>query len=105
MKLAGAREVENEGGYQVWEPSASSHILNVAVASWEKLYGVKPIVEVIHAGLECGLFLQARPDMDMISYGPTLVDVHSPQERCHIPAVQKGWDFTLDIIKTIAAGK
>lgn len=105
MKLAGAREVENEGGYQGWEPSASSHILNVAVASWEKLYGVKPIVEVIHAGLECGLFLQARPDMDMISYGPTLVDVHSPQERCHIPAVQKGWDFTLDIIKTIAAGK
>ena len=105
MRLAGANEIINEGGYQGWEPSATSHILNVAVDAWENRFGVKPIVEVIHAGLECGLFLQARPDMDMISFGPTLVDVHSPQERCHIPAVQKGWDFTLDIIRTIAAGK
>ena len=103
--LAGAREVGSEGSYQGWAPNADSAILNVAVEEWEKLYGVKPEVVAIHAGLECGLFLQQRPDMDMISYGPTLQFVHSPQERCHIPAVQKGWDFTVAIIKAVAAGK
>jgi len=103
--LSGANKVVNEGGYQGWEPDYNNHILKVAVDEWEKLYGVKPITNAIHAGLECGLFLKVRPDMDMISYGPTLQYVHSPQERCHIPAVQKGWDFTIAIIKAVAAGK
>ena len=49
--------------------------------------------------------MKVRPDMDMISYGPTLQNVHSPKERCHIPAVQKAWDFTIDILKQVAAGK
>ena len=103
--LAGADEICQEGGYQGWEPRQDSHILHIAIDQWEALYGVKPKVEAFHAGLECGLFLKAAPHMDMISYGPTLQDVHSPQERCHIPAVQKGWDFTIAIIKAVAAGK
>ena len=105
FRLAGADEVEREGDYQGWEPRMDSHILHVAVECWERLYGVKPVVEAIHAGLECGLFLKAAPHMDMISYGPTLQDVHSPAERCHIPAVQKGWDFTVAILNDVAAGK
>ena len=105
MRLAGANETLREGSYQGWEPRMDSALLHLAVASWEKLYGVKPVVEAIHAGLECGLFLQAAPHMEMISYGPTLQDVHSPAERCHIPAVQKGWDFTVELLKEIAAGK
>ena len=103
--LAGANEMIQEGSYQGWEPRMDSPLLKVACDCWESLYGVKPVVEAIHAGLECGLFLQAAPHMDMISYGPTLQDVHSPAERCHIPAVQKGWDFTKAIIAAIAAGK
>ena len=99
MRLAGANEVLREGSYQGWEPRMDSALLHLAVASWEKLYGVKPVVEAIHAGLECGLFLQAAPHMEMISYGPTLQDVHSPAERCHIPAVQKGWDVTVELLK------
>ena len=102
MKLAGTDEIIRDGAYQGWEPRMDSKLLHRAVDSWEKLYGVKPVVEAIHAGLECGLFLQAAPHMEMISYGPTLVDVHSPQERCHIPAVQKGWDFTVELLKEIA---
>ena len=73
----------------------------MAVASWEKLYGVKPIVEVIHAGLECGLFLQARPDMDMISYGPTLRGVHCPDERIEIKTVEMFWNQTLEILRRL----
>ena len=103
FELAGADEILNEGAYEGWEPRMDSKLLALAVESWEKLYGVKPVVEAIHAGLECGLFLKAAPHMEMISYGPTLQDVHSPQERCHIPAVQKGWDFTVELLKEIAA--
>lgn len=101
-RLAGAKEVVSEGSYRGWAPNAESHLLKMSVEQWEGLYGVKPKVEAIHAGLECGLFLNANPDLDMISYGPTLKDVHSPVECCHIPAVQKGWDFTVAMLNTIA---
>ena len=103
--MAGAKEVKYEGSYQGWAPNADSQLLKLAVAQWEGLYGVEPKVEAIHAGLECGLFLKVRPDMEMISYGPTLKDVHSPRECCHIPAVQKGWDFTVALLKAIATDK
>ena len=103
--LAGAKEVRSEGSYQGWAPNAESELLKLAVSQWKALYGVEPKVEAIHAGLECGLFLKVRPDMEMISYGPTLQDVHSPRERCHIPAVQKGWDFTVALLNAIAADK
>ncbi len=103
--LAGAKEVKYEGSYQGWAPNTDSRLLKLAVAQWEHLYGVEPKVEAIHAGLECGLFLKVAPHMEMISYGPTLKDVHSPRECCHIPAVQKGWDFTVALLKAIAADK
>ena len=102
FRMAGANEIISEGGYQGWEPIADSHLLTVAKDSWEKLFGVRPEVRAIHAGLECGLFLKARPDMEMISFGPTLRDVHSPAERCHIPAVDKAWKQVQNILKVIA---
>ena len=100
--MADADEIISEGGYQGWEPISDSHLLSVAKDSWEKLFGVRPEVRAIHAGLECGLFLKARPDMEMISFGPTLRDVHSPAERCHIPAVDKAWKQVQNILKVIA---
>lgn len=102
FRMAGANKIVSEGGYQGWEPIADSHFLTLAANQWEKLFGVRPRVEAIHAGLECGLFLKARPDMEMISYGPTLLDVHSPAERCHIPAVEKGWKYVQAVIKAVA---
>lgn len=102
FKLGGAR-VRHTDGYQGWAPKANNHILDIAIREWKNLYGVEPTVEAIHAGLECGLFLKVCPNMDMISYGPTLRDVHSPKERVHIPAVQKFWDFTVAILKAVAA--
>ena len=82
-----------------------SRLLKDAREMWEKLFNEKPIVNAIHAGLECGLFLKAAPHMEMISYGPTLENVHSPQERCHIPPLQKAWDFTVALLKAIAEEK
>ena len=104
FKLGGA-EVTHTQGYQGWEPNLDNKILKTAVDAWERLYGVKPVVNAIHAGLECGLFLKVCPHMDMISFGPTLQGVHSPKERCHIPAVQKFWDFIVEILKTVANEK
>ncbi len=104
FKLGGGK-VRHSDGYQGWAPNKNSKILQTAIGIWKGLYGVEPKVEAIHAGLECGLFLKVLPHLDMISYGPTLKDVHSPKERCHIPAVQKSWDFTLGILKAVAAEK
>ena len=102
--MAGAAVSHGEG-YVGWQPNLNSRIMHIASDAYEELYGVKPAIKAIHAGLECGLFLQQAPHMEMISYGPTLENVHSPQERCHIPAVQKAWDFTVALLQAIACEK
>ena len=75
----------------------------MAVESYKRLFGVDAKVKAIHAGLECVLFLDKYPALDMISFGPTLQGVHSPDERMLIPTVQKFWDHLLDILKHIPA--
>lgn len=89
--LAGA-EVTHEGEYPGWKPTLDSDILRRSVASYKKLFGVEPAVKAIHAGLECGLFLEIYPDLDMISFGPTLRGVHAPGERLDLVSLDK---FTL----------
>ena len=86
--LAGARVVHGEG-YPGWQPNLDSTIMKLSSEAYEELYGVKPAIKAIHAGLECGLFLSMYPHLDMVSFGPTLRDVHSPSERMHIPAVER----------------
>ena len=71
------------------------------MASYERLFGKKPIVRSIHAGLECGLFLEKYPDMDMISFGPTLRGVHSPDEKVNTKTVEMWWRHLVDILQNI----
>ena len=85
-------------GYPGWKPNPSSPILKVAVESYQRLFGVEPKVKAIHAGLECGLFLEKYPHLDMFSTGPTLRGVHSPDERMLIPTVDKFWKHLLDVL-------
>lgn len=89
--LAGAT-VEHGEGYPGWKPNMKSPILAMARDSYKELYGVTPEVTAIHAGLECGLFLQKFPHLDMVSFGPTLKNVHSPSEMMHIPAVERFYE-------------
>ncbi|MBI4947469.1 MAG: aminoacyl-histidine dipeptidase [Bacteroidetes bacterium] len=98
--LAGAA-VEHSEGYPGWTPNTNSEILNIAKISYKKLFGIEPNVRAIHAGLECGLFLEKYPDLDMVSFGPTLRGVHSPDEKINIPSVQKFWDLLLEILNNI----
>lgn len=102
--LAGA-EVTHGDGYPGWKPNLNSNILKTAVEAYEELYQITPAVKAIHAGLECGLFLSKYPYLDMISLGPTLQGVHSPDEKMHIPAVEKFWNHLTMIIKKVAQQK
>ena len=95
-------EVSFDDAYVGWAPNPKSNVLNVAKESFKSLFGETPKVEALHAGLECGLFLEKMPDLDMISFGPTLKDIHSPGEKANIPSVQKFWDFLCDILKRLA---
>lgn len=97
FELGGAT-VETGDGYPGWKPNPSSEILRVAVESYKRLFGTEPKVKAIHAGLECGLFLEKYPSLDMVSFGPTLRGVHSPDERMLIPTVDKFWCHLLDVL-------
>ena len=102
LKLAGA-EVEQTDGYPAWQMNPNSELTKVAAESYKRIFGKDPIVRGIHAGLECGQFATSYPHMDMVSFGPTLRDVHTPDERLLIPTVQMVWDHLLDILKNVPA--
>ena len=100
FRLAGAT-VEHSDGYPGWTPNPDSEILKVAVESYRRLFDTEPIVRSIHAGLECGLFLQKYPGLDMISIGPTIKGAHSPSERINIETTDKFWKHLVDILETL----
>lgn len=100
FKLAGAK-VTHSDGYPGWTPDPNSEIVALTAKLYQQLFNQAPKVLAVHAGLECGLIGDKYPEMDMISYGPTLRGVHSPDERLNIDTVQKFWDLTLEILKNI----
>ena len=95
--LAGAH-VRHEGEYPGWAPAAESPVRDACVASYRKLFGVEPKVKAIHAGLECGLFTEKFPGLDMVSFGPTLRGVHAPGERLDLASLDKFVALLSDVI-------
>jgi len=104
LRLAGFKTVTADG-YPGWKPNADSKLLKVAVDTYKTIFGKEPKVKAIHAGLECGLFSEKYPGMDMISFGPTLRGVHSPDERLLIPTVEMVWKHIVAILKEIPSVK
>lgn len=94
-------EVEFGGSYPGWTPNVNSEILDVLVSIYDKQNGVKPNVVACHAGLECGILGTNYPNLDMISFGPTIHGAHSPDERASIASSQKFWKFLLEILASI----
>ena len=94
-------EVTQSGSYPGWTPNVNSPILDVLKEIYEKQNNSKPAVVACHAGLECGILGTNYPDMDMISFGPTIKGAHSPDERASIQSAQKYWKFVLDILQSI----
>lgn len=102
--LAGA-VVSHSEGYPGWKPKMDSSILKTTVDTYEQLFGEKPAIKAIHAGLECGLFLEKYPYLEMVSFGPTLRGVHSPDEKMHIPAVANFYKHLVAVIEKVAEEK
>ena len=97
--LAGA-VVTHEGEYPGWAPAAESPVRDACVASYKKLFGIEPKVKAIHAGLECGLFTEKFPGLDMVSFGPTLRGVHAPGERLDLASLDKFVALLVDVVTT-----
>lgn len=100
FQLAGA-EIKQKDPYPAWKMNPNSKLTEVVVETYKKLFDKEPKVLGIHAGLECGLFSERYPNIDMVSFGPTLRGVHSPDERLLIPTVQMVWDHLLEILKSV----
>ena len=100
FELAGA-ETWSSDGYPAWKMRAESRLRDITVEAYKELFHKEPVVRGIHAGLECGLFSERYPQLDMISFGPTLRDVHTPDERLLIPTVQMVWDHLLLVLKRL----
>lgn len=100
FELAGA-EVTQGDKYPAWQMKQDSKLTQIVVDTYKKLFNKEPLVIGIHAGLECGLFSEKYPHLDMVSMGPTLRGVHSPEERLLIPTVQMVWDHLLEIMKNV----
>jgi dipeptidase D len=98
--LAGA-EVTHESEYPGWQPNPRSHLLKVSRESYKRLFGTEPVVRAIHAGLECGMFADIYPGIDMVSFGPTLRGVHAPGEKLEIASVEKFAALLEEIIKNL----
>jgi dipeptidase D len=100
FELGGA-EVEASEGYPGWKPNLDSEILKIAKETYQSLYGKEPAVKAVHAGLECGIIGEKFPGIDMVSFGPTLQGVHSPEEKIYIDTVEKFWNYLLAILKSV----
>lgn len=97
----GGAEVIHSDGYPGWTPNTDSAILKVASNSYKNIFKKDPVVRSIHAGLECGLFLEKYPDLDMVSFGPTIKEVHSPSERINIDSVKKFYMHLVEVLKNV----
>ncbi len=90
-----------KGSYPAWEYRENSELRKVFQSVYQTMYGKEAIIQAIHAGLECGLLSEKMPDCDMISFGPDMFDVHTPDERVSISSVQRSWDFIKNVLKSL----
>ncbi len=93
--------VKHSDGYPGWKPDKDSEILRISKKTYRKLFKKDAEIKAIHAGLECGLFLEKYPHLDMVSFGPTIKGAHTPEERIHIVSVSRFWDFLLAMLANI----
>lgn len=100
FQMGGAAVIHSDG-YPGWSPNPNSEILKITAQAYQNLFGAKPVIRSIHAGLECGLFLKKYPKLDMVSFGPTITGAHSPDERINIKTVEKFWKLLVNVLENI----
>jgi dipeptidase D len=100
LEMGGA-EVEQGDGYPGWKPNMDSPILRTASRTYRQLFKKQPEVKAVHAGLECGIIGEKYPGIDMVSFGPTIEGVHSPDERIHLDTVPRFYGFLLGVLRNV----
>ena len=100
MEMLGGN-VECKGDYPAWEYKEDSVLRELMIEIYKELYGNEPIVDAMHAGVECGLFAGNLPGLDCVSFGPDIFDIHTPKERLSISSVERTWKFLLEVIKRL----
>ena len=91
-------DIECEYDYPAWEYRENSPLRDTMVKVYEEMYGKKPVIAAIHAGLECGIFAEKLDNADMVSFGPDIENVHTPDERLSIASVERGWEYLLKVL-------
>jgi len=94
-------KAEEASGYGAWQYRADSALRETMMRCYERLFGRKPVASALHAGLECGIFSAKMPELDCISYGPDITDIHTPRERLHIASTLRTWRLTLEVLKEL----
>ncbi|SEP91932.1 dipeptidase D [Lachnospiraceae bacterium RM5] len=94
-------KVEDEGDYPAWEYKNDSKLVSLMVKVFEKKYGREPVVQALHAGVECGMFIGANKEMEAVSFGPDIKDIHTTSESMDVLSVQRTWEYLLDILEEI----
>ena len=94
-------DVSIKGGYSGWKPNMQSAALSTLSKVYEEMFGTKPFIRAVHAGLECGILGGIYTNLDMISFGPTIKYPHSPDEKVNVPSVKKFWDFLVEVLRNI----
>ena len=97
----GGAGISSGHGYPGWKPNMDSAILKLSSETYKRLFGKEPEIKAIHAGLECGIIGERYPGMDMVSFGPTLQWVHTPDERIYVDSVERFWTFLLALLKSV----
>ena len=90
-----------KGDYPAWEYKKDSPLRDLMTEVFEEQYGKKPVIQAIHAGVECGLFAGKLPGLDCVSYGPDIKNIHTPQESMDVESVKRTWEYTLEILKRL----
>jgi dipeptidase D len=101
FNLAGF-EFKHSDGYPGWKPNMNSELLGISIKVFKDLFTKEPEIKAIHAGLECGILESKNPGMDMISFGPTIENAHSPDEKIEIETVERFYDLLKGILKELA---
>ena len=89
------------GEYPAWEYCPDSSLRDLMVEIYEEQYGEKPVIQALHAGVECGIFTSKLPGLDCVSFGPDMKDIHTPKESMDVASVKRTWEYTLGILKRL----
>ena len=101
LTLNAGGEFEESGHYPAWEYRKNSPLRDTMVELFDKLYGKKPVVEAIHAGLECGIFSDKLPNLDAVSFGPDMEGIHTPAERLSVSSVERSYNYLCKVLENL----